>query len=329
MTAPAQARPELSVVVPVYRSRSTLRELVTRLHAVLEKLGRPWEIVLVDDGSPDDSWAVLDALAREQPGRLVAVQLMRNYGQHNTLMCGFRHARGELVLTMDDDLQNPPEEIPRLLEAMRTGEYDLVYGAYARKRHFLWRNAASTLMNGFFRLVFGSPGRITAFRVIRRPLLDCVVGYTPSFVFVDGLLAWNTQRVGYVEVAHDERRAGRSGYSFGKLTILFFNVVTNFSLYPLQLVSYCGLAVAALGIGLGAYEVLKYFLTGFAVAGYASTIVAILTLGGIQLLSLGMIGEYLGRMHLHLNQKPQYNERRVAGVGTDGTAESKSVGRPT
>lgn len=315
MTSTLPTRPELSVVVPVYRSRSTLRELVARLHAVLEKTGRPWEIVMVDDGSPDDSWAVLDALAREHPGRVVAVQLMRNYGQHNTLMCGFRHARGDIVVTLDDDLQNPPEEIPRLLEVVQTGGFDLVYGTYARKRHMLWRNVASALMNGFFRLVFGSPVGLTAFRAIRRPLLDCIVGYTPSFVFVDGLLAWNTQRVGHVEVAHEERRDGRSGYSLGKLLILFLNLATNFSLLPLQLVSYFGMVVAAIGIGLGAYDVVKYFMTGFVVAGYASIIVAVLILGGIQLASLGMIGEYLGRVHLNLNQKPQYNERRATGAG--------------
>src|SRR5207249_4958676 len=145
---------DLSVVIPVYRSAPTLGQLVTRLRAVLVGTGLDYEIVFVEDGSPDDSWRVLEELRRRHPERIVAVQLMRNYGQHNALMCGFRRSRGELVVTMDDDLQNPPEQIPKLLAAIKRGDYDLVYGSYGGKKHSPWRNLSSGVVNAFYRRVF-------------------------------------------------------------------------------------------------------------------------------------------------------------------------------
>jgi undecaprenyl-phosphate 4-deoxy-4-formamido-L-arabinose transferase len=302
---------DLSVVIPVYRSAPTLEQLLLRLRAVLDGTGLDYEIVFVEDGSPDDSWRVLEALRLRQPERLAAIQLMRNYGQHNALMCGFRHARGDLVVTMDDDLQNPPEEIPKLIEAMKRGDYDLVYGAYGGKRHSAWRNLSSGVVNLFYRRVFRSPVTVTAFRIIRRPLLESIFAYDLNFTFVDGLLAWNTQRVGQVEVEHRPRAAGRSGYSLAKLILLALNLFTNFSLLPLQMVSLVGLLTALSGLFVAGVYLVLYLLREITVPGYASTIIAILVLGGVQLLSLGIMGEYLGRLHLNVNRKPQYVERTV------------------
>jgi undecaprenyl-phosphate 4-deoxy-4-formamido-L-arabinose transferase len=285
--------------------------LIDRLIPVLDGTGLRYEIVFVDDGSADDSWKVLGELHAEYPDRIVAIQLMRNYGQHNALMAGFRHARGRFVVTMDDDLQNPPEEIPKLLKAIEDKNLDLVYGCYEDKQHRAWRNLGSALINGFYRLIFRSKVTISSFRIIRRELLESIFLYSLNFTFVDGLLAWNTQRVGQVMVEHHARTTGRSGYSLGKLAVLALNLFTNFSLLPLQLVSFLGFLAAGGGMVMAVYYFVQYLRANITVPGYASTIIAVLILGGTNLLALGIIGEYLGRLHLNVNRKPQYVERTV------------------
>jgi undecaprenyl-phosphate 4-deoxy-4-formamido-L-arabinose transferase len=237
---------------------------------------------------------------------------MRNYGQHNALMCGFRHARGAYVITMDDDLQNPPEEIPRLYDAIHANGLDLVYGAYDIKKHGKLRNLGSSLINWFYRQVFRTPVTVTSFRIIRRKLLESIFSYSLNFTFVDGLLAWNTQRVGQVLVDHQPRRAGRSGYSVGKLVVLGLNLFTNFSLLPLQMISVLGLLMAAAGFLAGFYYLCQVCLSQIAVPGYASTIIAIMVFGGVQMMALGIMGEYVGRLHLNVNRKPQYFVRHIA-----------------
>jgi undecaprenyl-phosphate 4-deoxy-4-formamido-L-arabinose transferase len=307
---------DLSVVIPVYNSAPIMRQLLSRLRNVLDPLEIRYEFVMVDDGSPDDSWRVLSGLQQEEPETITAVQLMRNYGQHNALMCGFRHARGELIITMDDDLQHPPEEIPKLLAAIRENDYDLVYGCYDKKKHPLLKNTGSMVVNMFFRRVFRLPVTVTAFRIFRRELLTAILSYTRPFTFIDGLLAWNTRRVGTTTVEHHPRPIGRSGDSLGKMITLALNLFTNFSLIPLQMVSLVGTAAAAAGLLTGFYYLVLHFTGSIVTPGYASIIVSILTLGGLQLLGLGIIGEYLGRLHLNVNAKPQYWERQVLEAGT-------------
>jgi glycosyltransferase involved in cell wall biosynthesis len=308
-------RIDLSVVIPVYRSGSTLVALTQQLLAVLGRLDLSHEVVFVDDGSPDDSWQVLRELQAEHPDRIVAVQLMRNFGQHNALMCGFRHASGSYVITMDDDLQNPPEEIPKLLAAIQAGGFDLVYGTIGDKKHSSWRNAGSAVVNAFYRITFRTTVTITSFRIIRRELLNCILSYDLNFTFIDGLLAWNTQRIGEVLVEHHRRGVGHSGYNPFKLLSLAFNLFTNFSLLPLQLISLCGFASAASGLLLALVYLFLSLSNRISWPGYASTIITILVLGGIQLLALGVMGEYLGRLHINVNRKPQYVERQVVEVG--------------
>ena len=238
---------DLSVVIPVYHGAETLPALITKLLAVLEPAGRSFEILLIDDGSKDGSWPVIEKLQATHSQRVIAIQLMRNYGQHNALMAGFRHTRGNLVVTMDDDLQHPPEEVPKLIEALESRGLDLVYGVYDVKRHTGWRNLGSTLINLFYRKVFRMVIHPTAFRIIRRELLECIFSYSLNFTYIDGLLAWNTDRVGEVLVSHHARAGGRSGYSVRKLVLLALNLFTNFSLLPLQVVSICGFAASLIG----------------------------------------------------------------------------------
>jgi undecaprenyl-phosphate 4-deoxy-4-formamido-L-arabinose transferase len=308
---------EISVVIPVYNSAEMLPMLQARLDAVLRALGNSFEVIYVDDGSQDASWSVLRQLEQQFRGNVVAVQLMRNYGQHNALMCGFRQARGNYIITMDDDLQHPPEEIPKLLAAIKQSDLDLVYGGYDRKQHRVTKNVASWVVNRFYRFVFQSPVTVTAFRILRSELLQTILPYSLNFTFVDGLLAWNTRRIGEVTVAHHPRATGRSGYRFGKLMTLALNLFTNFSLVPLQLVSLSGVGAAIAGLVLGFYYFYQHMAASITVPGYASTIVSILVLGGLQLLGLGIMGEYVGRLHLNVNRKPQYSIRQVSCAACD------------
>jgi undecaprenyl-phosphate 4-deoxy-4-formamido-L-arabinose transferase len=242
-------------------------------------------------------------------------------------MCGLRHAQGEYVITMDDDLQNPPEELPKLLAAIQAKGLDLVYGSYQSKEHRRWRNLGSALVNGFYRLVFKSGVTVTSFRIIRRQVLDSIFSYSLNYTFIDGLLAWNTQRIGQTPVEHHPRRAGRSGYSLSKLAVLALNLFTNFSLVPLQWISVCGLLSAGLGLLTSAYYLIQYLLARIELPGYASLITAILVLGGLQLTALGIMAEYLGRLHLNVNRKPQYVERQVVGGQATGQKVPKAASR--
>ncbi|MHB8971963.1 MAG: glycosyltransferase family 2 protein [Pirellulaceae bacterium] len=302
---------EASIVVPVYNSADTLHELVRRTIAILDGLFSSYEIILVDDGSADRSWQVLRELQAKHPGHLVVIQLMRNFGQHNALMCGLRHVRGRLVVTMDDDLQTPPEEIPKLVRRIEDGQFDLVYARYESKQHGLWRNMGSGLVTLFYRIVFRSRVKVTSFRIMRRELSDKILSYDLNFTYLDGLLAWNTQSIDDVAVEHHARASGRSGYSLAKLVILAMNLFTNFSLFPLQIVSLIGFVFALFGFTLGTYYIFRAVFRLIEVPGYASIIVSIFVLGGAQLLALGVLGEYLGRLHLNVNRKPQYGIRHV------------------
>jgi glycosyltransferase involved in cell wall biosynthesis len=320
---------DVSVVVPVYNSEDTLDSLIVRVETVFSAVGRTFEVVFVDDGSRDRSWPALERIQASRVETVTAVQLMRNFGQHNALMCGFRHCRGAFVITMDDDLQNPPEEIPKLLNAIDAQRLDLVYGVESEKNHENWRNLGSAVTRYFYRSVFKSQVSPTSFRAMRRELVDSVLTYDLNYTYVDGLLAWNTQRVGAVDVSHHARTSGRSGYSLRKLLLLAFNLFTNFSLLPLQFVSLCGFMAALAGFAVGAFYVAQYFLANIAVPGFASTIVAVLVLGGIQLLALGIMGEYLGRLHLNVNRKPQYTVRSMLDGGRRDHIQERSDVRVT
>lgn len=301
----------ISIVVPVYNSAATLPQLLERLVRTIGSITQDYEIVLVDDGSRDNSWEVLQSLRARYGDRMVAIQLMRNYGQHNTLMCGLGVARGEYVVTMDDDLQNPPEEIPKMLAHIKARGLDLVYGCPTDRNHAAWRNLGSRIVWHFYRTVFRNPVTPTPFRIMRLQLARSVMFYDLNFTYLDGLLAWCTGRIEGVEVEHHVRAQGSSGYSLGKLLGLALNLYTNFSLIPLQIVSGLGVVTAASGFLVGIYYLFQFLASNIAVPGFASTIIAILILGGAQLLALGVMGEYLGRLHLNVNRKPQYVVRHL------------------
>jgi len=296
----------ISVIVPVYNSEGTLADLVSRLETVLDGHGSYFEVILVNDGSRDSSWDVLQALAATHQ-RVVAINLMRNYGQHNAILCGMREARYDVVVTLDDDLQNPPEEIPKLLSKLDEG-FDVVYGTPEREQHGFWRDAASQITKLALQGAMGAQtaSKISAFRTFRTRLRDAFHDYDGSFVSIDVLLTWATTKFTALPAKHESRLVGKSNYDFRKLVTHAMNMVTGFSIRPLQLASLLGFVFTAFGFALLAYVLISYVVRGSQVQGFAFLASAIAIFSGVQLFVLGIIGEYLARMHFKMMQRPTY-----------------------
>lgn len=321
----AKSPTEVSVVVPVYNSAETLMELKRRLQEVLVRIaGDKYDIVFVNDGSRDLSWVTLKEFSLSND-RIVSIDLRRNFGQHNALMCGLAFIRGRYVVTIDDDLQTPPEEIPKLLKKMEEG-YDVVYGAYRNKQHSKHRNLGSALVRILYQSVFKVPISITSFRMMRYEIAAEILSYKKSFTYIDGLIAWITTRIGSVDVEHRSRQSGRSGYSMIKLISLALNMVTNFSIIPLRIASLLGLCFSFAGFGFGGGFLLMKIFYGIPVSGFASLIVAVTVFAGVQLMTLGILGEYIGRIHLNVNERPQYSIRNVINASLIAHSDPRGTG---
>lgn len=313
-TGAPSLQPGLSVVVPVYCGEATLSQLVERLSATLQSQAFPhFEVILVNDGSPDCSWETVQNLAARYPW-VSGINLMRNYGQHNALLCGIRAARCQTIVTMDDDLQHPPEEIASLMAKLNEG-YDVVYGSPLRQQHGWLRNLASGISKWVLRGAMGAEtaSKVSAFRVFRTQLREAFVHYGGSFVSIDVLLTWGTRRFGAVTVRHDPRAAGESGYTLRKLTLHGLNMMTGFSALPLQFASLMGFAFTLFGLAVLAFVLGRYFLQGNSVPGFPFLASVIAIFSGAQLFALGIIGEYLARMHFRMMEKPAYTVRSIAG----------------
>lgn len=299
----------LSVVIPVFNSEAILSSLVQRLQAVLASLGLRAEVILVNDGSCDRSWDVICQLAQEH-NWVRGINLMRNYGQHSALLCGIRAVRYEVIVTMDDDLQHPPEEIPRLLEKLAEG-YDVVYGTPQRERHGLWRDLASQVTKLALRGAMGAQiaRHVSAFRVLRTEVRDAFANYQGPFVSIDVLLTWGTTRFAAVPAPHESRRVGASNYTFRKLVTHALNMMTGFSVLPLQLASLTGFAFTLFGLGVLAYVVGRYLIQGGSIPGFPFLASTIAIFSGAQLFALGIIGEYLARIHFRMMERPTYTVR--------------------
>jgi undecaprenyl-phosphate 4-deoxy-4-formamido-L-arabinose transferase len=297
---------QLSVVIPVYRSEAALPTLVQRLRPTLAALACEYELVLVNDGSPDRSWEVIEQLAA-QHGWVRGIRLMRNYGQHNALLAGIRAARFDTIVTMDDDLQHPPEELPKLFAKMEEG-FDVVYGTPEQEQHGLLRDLASLVTKIALQSAMGAETarEVSAWRVFRTHLRDAFASYHSPFVSIDVLLTWGTTKFGSVRVRHDPRTIGKSNYTFRKLVRHALNMMTGFSVLPLQLASVIGFAFTLFGIGVLLYVVGRYLISGSSVAGFPFLASIIAIFSGAQLFALGIIGEYLARMHFRTMDKPTY-----------------------
>jgi glycosyltransferase involved in cell wall biosynthesis len=303
------AQPELSVVVPVFNAEATLPKLVAELEGVLGSDG--WELVLVNDGSRDRSWEVIQALAGRFPW-IRGFNLMRNYGQHNALLCGIRAARGRVIVTMDDDLQNPPAEIPRLLAKLEEG-YDVVYGTPRRQQHGLLRNLASSVTKLALQSAMGAETArsVSAFRAFRSEVREAFAEYRGAFVSIDVLLTWGTQHFAAIPVECRPRTIGVSHYTVGKLIAHALNMITGFSTLPLQMASILGFLMTFFGFAILVYVVGRYLVQGGSVPGFPFLASLIAIFSGAQMFGLGVIGEYIARIHARTMDKPSYTVRSV------------------
>lgn len=325
-------RDGVSIVVPVFNSEATLRALIERLEPVLAAGNWPAEVILVNDGSRDSSWQVIGELARQYP-LVQGINLMRNYGQHNALLCGIRAARGEIIITMDDDLQHPPEQIPKLLEQIAAG-YDVVYGTPRKERHGLLRDLASQITKFALQGAMGvaTARQVSAFRAFRTQLRDAFTQYQGPFVSIDVLLTWGTTRFTAIPVPHDQRLAGASNYTLRKLIIHALNMLTGFSTAPLQLASLVGFGFTLVGLAVLVYVVGRYLIQGSNVPGFPFLASVIAIFSGAQLFALGIIGEYLARMHFRMMDRPTYTVRATTldgkvwpGLRSEAVADREMV----
>jgi undecaprenyl-phosphate 4-deoxy-4-formamido-L-arabinose transferase len=304
---------DCSVVIPVYNSEDTLPELLERLAAVLPRVAKQYEVILVNDGSRDRSWQVIQGLCATHPW-LRGIDLMRNYGQGNALLRGIHAARYEVTVTMDDDLQNPPEEIPLLLSELEQG-YDIVYGYSESEGHDKRRTFASRLIKRIMRLIVKAPGieRSGPFRAFLTALREGFARYKNPYVSIDVLISWSTTKYGYVPVRHEQRKAGRSNYTFGKLVTHTLNLLLGFSTLPLRLASWLGFTITLFGVGVFLYVIGRMLLFGSPVQGFTFLASIISIFSGVQLFSLGIIGEYLARMYVQMMSRPVYTVRSEIG----------------
>jgi len=307
----------LSVIVPVYRSSASLPLLHERLTAVLEAVASDHEIILVEDGGNDGTWNTIVSLAAVD-ARVRGIRLSRNYGQHNALLCGVRAAKNPVIVTLDDDLQHPPEEIPLLLNELERGDSDVVYGAPEREQHSFWRDTASIVTKIALMSAMGAQTarHVSAFRVFRTSLRDAFENYRSPLVSIDVLLTWGTTRFTHLKVRHEPRRIGVSNYSVWKLFTHAMNMMTGFSTLPLQLASFIGFGCTLLGIVLLAYILEQFIVYGRVVPGFYFIASITTVFAGAQLFALGMIGEYLARMYFRSMDKPVYSIAETTSANT-------------
>ena len=295
--------------MPVYNSQQSLPKLIERLTPVLRVTAESaFEIILVNDGSRDESWRVIGELSRAN-SFVTGINFTRNYGQHNALLCGIRAARFDRICTLDDDLQNPPEELPRLIEAMRP-DIDVVYGVPAHERHGFWRDLASILTKIVLQRAMGATiaRNISAYRLFRTRLRMAASEFRGPYVSIDVMLTWATNRFAMVRVKHDERSVGRSNYTLRKLMSHALNMLTGFSTWPLRFASLVGFGFTLFGIGVLLYVLVRYMIQGSPVQGFPFLASVIALFSGAQLFALGIIGEYIARLHFRIMERPTYVE---------------------
>lgn len=317
----------VSVLIPVYNSENTLERLVDTVISSLQRHFRALQIILVNDGSQDDSHRVARALQSKYPRIVTYVRLARNFGEHNAVMCGLHYVRCDAVAIIDDDFQNPPEEILKLTDKLQEG-YDVVYSRYPKKKHSAFRNWGSRFNDGMATVLLKKPRGLylSSFKVMGAFLVGVVTQYHGPYPYLDGLILRSTSSIATVECQHNAREEGRSNYTLRRLIRLWLNMFTSFSVTPLRVSTAFGMFMAAVGLLLGVFFTLSWFLEKHIFftempPGWASIIVLSTVFSGIQLCMLGMIGEYLGRLYLSSNLHPQFIVREVHAAAPAGVQE--------
>ena len=296
---------KLSICIPVYNGSETIVPLVRALDATFKDMDI--EVVLVNDGSRDSSAAVCKNLVAQYP-YVVFVDLRRNFGEHNAVMCALNHCSGDYAVIIDDDLQNPPEEILKLLKEIQEGGYDVVYANYHTKKHHWFRNFGSKVNDKFATWLIGKPKDLylCSFKMINRAMIDEIIRYKGPFPYVDGLLLRATSSISSVFVEHHSRAVGTSNYTLGKLFNLWLSMFINFSIKPMRFIMGTGLIISVLAFFLAVFFVIEKILHPEMVPGWTTLIVLVLFFGGLQSVFLGLIGEYIGKNYLDINKTPQW-----------------------
>lgn len=303
---------KISVVVPVYNSEDTLIELHKRIRDVFHSLNSGFELILVDDSSTDKSWEIISQLKSDFPTEINGVKLSKNAGQHNALLCGFHFCKGEYVITMDDDLQHPPEEISKLIQQQRQTDAEVVYGIYKESKHSKVRNFASAFAKKTS--VYFSEnktGKGSPFRLLSAGIAEKIRLSGHQFVYMDEIIHWFTSEVSFVEVDHHPRKSGRSSYGPFKLFSLYIQLMINYTALPLKLMTYGGLILSVISFSFGVFFLIKKIYFNVPVPGYTSLIVAILFSSSLMFICFGIIGQYLYRIYQKQNGKPPYSIRKI------------------
>jgi glycosyltransferase involved in cell wall biosynthesis len=296
---------ELSVIIPLFNEKDNLEPLYTRLTRVLQGLGNTYEIIFIDDGSTDNSFHILRELSIKDK-HIHVIKFTRNFGQHPAIMAGFKAANGRLIITIDADLQNPPEEISKLIEKMDEG-YDVVFGIFHERKHSVLRRAGSW----FSKLVLSKilPMEVTnlsGFRALRCDVVAQLKLLNEKSKFIDGLICWMGYKVGTVEVQHSNRYSGKTKYTLYRLISLWLDMIIALTEIPLKIATFSGFFLGLVGFILAIFYLARYFLYGFSVPGFASIVILITFFSGVQLFAFGILGEYIGRMNKEVKNKPEY-----------------------
>ena len=297
--------PDYSIVIPVFNSEQSLNELAERIQKVFSSLGKSYEIIFVDDYSSDKSWDAIKSLRQKDPGKVRCIRLAKNYGQHNATLCGFQHATGSFIITLDDDLQNPPEEIPKLIQRIQETSADVVYGI-SKNQHSLARRTGSGIWKHYSEKFEQGYGNGSSFRLIKSEIIQKIIHYRQYFVFVDQLLYWHTAAAEFVQVEHHARVHGKSRYSRKTLFSLSGNLIIFYTSLPLKLMTYSGIILSFGSMLLALYFILRKIFLHVRVEGFTALIVAILFSTSMMLICFGIIGEYLARIYSVLNERPTF-----------------------
>lgn len=307
-----------SVIIPVFNSSGTLELLIKRLGSVLHDFASKYEVIFVNDDSHDNSWQVIIQLSR-QYSWVKGINLMRNFGQHNALLTGILAAQYDVIVTMDDDLQHPPEEIHKLTNELITGSFDVVYGVPKMQEHSLFRSITSHITKRFMSMALELPNiaQSGAFRAFRIEVRKAFIDYRSQSVSIDALLAWGTSRFSYVIVDHKQRQVGKSNYTFRKLVRHTINMLTGFSTLPLRLASFLGFAFTGFGFLVLVYVIGRYFIEGSPVQGFPFLASLIALFSGAQLFVTGIFGEYLAQIFFNIMGRPLGVERETVGFSSN------------
>lgn len=314
----------ISFVIPCYRSSQTLPGVIQEIKDTMKTLkGYEYEIVLVNDSSPDDTFCVITGLCRENDN-ITGINLAKNFGQHAALMAGFHYVKGDIVVCLDDDGQTPACEVGRLLAGIEEGA-DVVYAKYNHKHHSGFRNFGSHVNEVMTRIMLGKPKDlyVSSYFAARRFVVDEMIRYEYAYPYVIGLVLRTTKNIVNVEIDHRDRQAGESGYTLKKLLGLWFNGFTAFSVKPLRIATVTGTICALCGFAYGIYTIIKkiFIQPSDLVIGFSALMSVIVFMGGMLMLMLGLVGEYMGRMYVSMNNSPQYVIREIVGNGKEETKE--------